>query len=169
MKNDFNKSPVVHSRIHLYSGKDNLGWHCCLRQFTAFHCKCKVGENPTPLPHTTTYLHTSKINEENEANEITSTRWRNRLIWRILPVIWQYLQAWLASDSHFLPVIFNQRFLPKIKASVWRDHDQQNTGVAGLLTAFLFSPVGVWFKRIRLLDQWIISIRVFPSEDTLCT
>lgn len=69
---------------------------------------------PHPPPSTHTFVPV-KLTRENEANEITSTGWRNGQIWCILLVIWQYLEASSTSDSHFLPVIFNQPFLPKIK------------------------------------------------------
>lgn len=97
-----------------------------LRQFMTLHCKCKVDETPFSPP--TTYLQSREINEENEANSITSSRWRNGLMWRFLLVVWQYLEASLASDSHFLPVIVNQGFLPKIKVMLCCNHDQQNVG-----------------------------------------
>lgn len=120
------------SNSNLHPGDESLGWHCCFRQFL-FTVSARLMRPPT------TYLYTREINEEDVANEITSTRWRNRLIWRILPVIWQYLEASPAPDSHFLPVIFNQRFLPKIKVGLCCDHDQRNIGVAGLHANFILT------------------------------
>lgn len=71
-------------------------------------------EDRLPSPPTHTFMPV-KLTRENGANKLTSRGRRNGRIWCILLVIWQYLEASSTSDSHFLPVIFNQPFLPKIK------------------------------------------------------
>lgn len=71
-------------------------------------------DEPLPCPPTHTFMRV-KLTRENGANDLTSTGFRNGRMWCILLVIWQYLEASSTSDSHFLPVIFNQPFLPKIK------------------------------------------------------
>lgn len=142
------------SLIPIHSDKHHLGWYRCFSYYL-FIVSARLMSPPAE------YLHTSDINVGNEANDITSTRWRNGLMWCILLVIWQYLEASPASDSHFLPVIFNQHFLPKIKESLHHDdYDQQSDAAAGLQhsgylfmyylnsgVAFFFIIISVWQHR----------------------
>lgn len=109
---------ILRGRIFSYSSaaaEYKLCWDFPL--WDGFSRRCEADEHPSippPPPSTHTFVPV-KLTRENEANEITSTGWRNGQIWCFLLVIWQYLEASSTSDSHFLPVIFNQPFLPKIK------------------------------------------------------